>query len=147
MVAMRWLVVAALALTLGAAGTYTMAGARAQDKAKSDRELIQGTWVAVSGERNGEKLNEFQLKNWEEMVFKDDKFTREGGEKKEGTFKLDPSKTPKEIDLVLTVKGQDTTWPGIYELKGDKLKLALNPDRPTEFDSKGGFLLVFERKK
>jgi uncharacterized protein (TIGR03067 family) len=139
--------VATLVVSMGVIGAHTQAGSPAQDKAKSDRELIQGTWIAVSGERNGEKLNEFQLKNWEEMVFKDDNFTREGGEKKEGTFKLDPSKTPKEIDLMLQVKGQDTTWPGIYELKGNKLKLALNPNRPSEFDSKGGVVIVFERKK
>jgi uncharacterized protein (TIGR03067 family) len=125
-----------------------LATAADDDKAKSDKELLQGTWNALSGERDGEKLNEFQLKNWEQMVFKDDKFTREGSEKKEGTFAIDPKKEPKEIDLNLTVKGQAATWQGIYELKGDTLKLALKPGgRPTEFDSKGGVMIVFERKK
>jgi uncharacterized protein (TIGR03067 family) len=120
----------------------------AEDKDKSDKDLLQGTWNAVSGERDGEKLNENQLKNWQQMVFKDDKFTREGNEKKEGTFVLDPKKEPKEIDLNLTVKGQAATWPGIYELKGTTLKLCLKPGgRPTVFDSKGGFLLVFEKQK
>jgi uncharacterized protein (TIGR03067 family) len=117
------------------------------DKAKSDRELLQGTWKAVSGERDGEKMSEAQLKNWEEMHFKDDTFTREGSEKKEGTFALDPQKDPKEIDLNLTVKGQAATWPGVYELKGDTLKLALKAGRPTALESKGGVLIVFERKK
>src|SRR5262249_34355351 len=109
----------------------------------------QGTWNAVSGERDGEKLNEFQLKNWEQMIFKEDKFTREGNEKKEGTFAIDPKKDPKEIDLNLTVKGQAATWMGIYELKGDTLKLALSGGgRPTELSSKGGgVLIVFERMK
>jgi uncharacterized protein (TIGR03067 family) len=128
----------------------TFLGAAADDeKAKSDKELLQGTWNAVSGERDGEKLNEFQLKNWEQMIFNDDKFTREGSEKKEGTFAIDPKKDPKEIDLNLTVKGQAATWMGIYELKGDTLKLALSAGgRPTELTSKGGgVLIVFERKK
>jgi uncharacterized protein (TIGR03067 family) len=142
----RWMALAAAALAMGVIGSHTC-GSSAQEKAKSDRELIQGTWLAVSGERNGEKLNEFQLKNWEAMVFKDDTFTREGGEKKEGTFKLNAEKSPKQIDLMVDVKGQDVTWEGIYELKGDKLKLALAPNRPAEFDSTSGVVIVFERKK
>jgi uncharacterized protein (TIGR03067 family) len=118
----------------------------AQEKAKSDKERFQGTWNAKSGEKNGEKLNEFQLKNWEKMVFADDNFTREGGEQREGTFKLDPDKQPREIDL--TIKDTGDTWLGIYELKGTTLKLALHPGgRPTAFDSKGGIVLVFEKQK
>jgi uncharacterized protein (TIGR03067 family) len=137
---------ALLAVALLAAGA-TLAAAD-EKKAKSDKEQLQGTWVAVSGERNGEKMNEFQLKNWEKMVFADDKFTREGSEKKEGTFALDPKKEPKEIDLNLTVKGQAATWQGIYELKGTKLKLALKGGgRPTEFASQDGVLVVFEKQK
>ena len=139
----RWFMVATLVVSMGVIGAHTQAGSPAQDKAKSDRELIQGTWIAVSGERNGEKLNEFQLKNWEEMIFKDDQFTREGAEKREGTYKLDPDQTPKEIDLLINGK----IWPGIYELKGTALKLAFGlKDRPTEFTSKGGVLVVFKKK-
>ena len=137
---------ALLAVALAAAGGGLLTAA--EEKDKSDKDLLQGTWNAVSGERGGEKLNENQLKNWEKMVFADDKFTREGNEKKEGTFVIDPKKEPKEIDLNLTVKGQAATWSGIYELKGTTLKLCLKPGgRPTEFDSKGGVLLVFEKQK
>jgi uncharacterized protein (TIGR03067 family) len=136
-----------LAAALLAAGA-TLAAAE-EKKAKSDKEQLQGTWAAVSGERSGEKMSEAQLKNWEKMAFADDKFTREGSEKKEGTYALDPMKEPKEIDLNLTVKGRAATWQGIYELKGTKLKLALKPGgRPTDFDSKAAvILIVFEKQK
>jgi uncharacterized protein (TIGR03067 family) len=116
-----------------------------QKMAKSDKEQLQGTWVAVSGERDGKKMNEFQLKNWEEMIFTDDQFTREGAEKREGTFTLNPDQTPREIDLTFNGK----TWVGIYELKGAALKLAFKfkPDeRPTAFDSRGGILVIFKKK-
>jgi len=136
---------ALVAVALAAAGGGVLTAA--EEKDKSDKELLQGTWNAVSGERDGEKLNENQLKNWEKMVFADDKFTREGNEKKEGTFVLDPKKEPKEIDLNTTVKGQAATWYGIYELKGTTLKLTLKGERPTEFNSKGGILIVFEKQK
>ncbi len=137
----KGLVAALVAAALVAGGSG--AAAPEEKKAKSDKEQLQGTWAAVSGERLGEKMNEFQLKNWEEMVFKDDQFTRQGAEKKEGTYKLDPDQTPKEIDLVINGK----TWPGIYELKGTSLKLAFGlKDRPTEFTSKGGALVVFKKK-
>ena len=134
-------VAALVAVTLVAG--LTGAAAPEEKKAKSDKEQLQGTWVAVSGERLGEKMNEFQLKNWEEMIFKDDQFTREGSEKREGTYTIDPGQTPKAIDLLINGK----TWPGIYELKGTALKLAFGlKDRPTEFTSKGGVLVVFKKK-
>jgi uncharacterized protein (TIGR03067 family) len=137
---------AAALLAVALLATGASLEAAPEEKAKSDKELLQGTWVAKSGERDGEKMNEFQLKNWEKMVFADDKFTREGGEQREGTFTLGPDKDPKEIDL--TVKGKGDTWMGIYELKGATLKLALKPGgRPTAFDSKGGVLVVFEKQK
>jgi uncharacterized protein (TIGR03067 family) len=135
--------VAALLAALAVGGG--LLAAPEEKKAKTDKDRLQGAWVAVSGEREGEAMNEYQLKNWEEMIFTDDKFTREGAEKKEGSFTLDPDQTPKEIDL--TVNGK--TWVGIYELKGTALKLALKfkpTERPTAFDSKGGILVVFKKK-
>jgi RNA polymerase sigma-70 factor (ECF subfamily) len=116
-----------------------------EDKSKSDKEALQGTWVAKSGEAKGQELTPEALKNWENLVFEDDKVTRDGRERREGKFALDPDKKPKEIDLFTDAN----TLKGIYELKGTTLKLALTfgNDRPTEFNSQGGVLLVFEKKK
>jgi uncharacterized protein (TIGR03067 family) len=117
--------------------------ADAEDKAKSDKDKLQGTWIAVKGEHLGVSFTEAQLKNWG-LGFDDEKFTREGGERAEGTYKIDADKKPKEIDLVFS----GHTFLGIYELKGDKLKLAIRlNERPTEFSSNDAMLLVCEKKK
>jgi uncharacterized protein (TIGR03067 family) len=126
------------------ASSPVLGGAALDDKDKpSDKEKLQGTWVAVSGERQGEKLDKYQLKTWEKLTFADDKWTREGTERKEGTYTLGPDAGPKEIDLTANA----ITWLGIYELKGNRLKLALKGERPTAFDSRDGWLLVFEKQK
>lgn len=66
--------------------------------------------------------------------------------------KLDSSKSPKEIDL--THRSEvGPTWPGIYEINGDDMKICLDLEgkaRPTEFKTKPGskqLLLVLKRKK
>jgi uncharacterized protein (TIGR03067 family) len=98
----------------------------------------------VTGERLGVSFTEAQLKNWG-LGFDDEKFIRgEGGERAEGTYKIDADKKPKEIDLVFS----GHTFLGIYELKGDTLKLAIRlNERPTDFSSKDATLLVCEKKK
>jgi RNA polymerase sigma factor (sigma-70 family) len=114
-----------------------------EEKAKSDKQALQGTWVAVSGEQNGEKVPKDKLEGFK-LIFTDEKVAREGYEPREGPYTIDPNKDPKEIDLFTAAK----TWKGIYELKGTTLKLVCKTDdRPTEFDSSGGkFLIVFEKK-
>jgi RNA polymerase sigma factor (sigma-70 family) len=114
------------------------------DKAKSDKDKLQGTWVTVTGERLGVGLDGAQLKTWV-LGFDEDRFTRgEGGDRVEGTFKIDADRKPKEIDLVFS----GHTFLGIYELKGDTLTLVFRlNERPTEFNSKDATLLVCEKKK
>jgi RNA polymerase sigma-70 factor (ECF subfamily) len=117
---------------------------KAKDKdAKSDKKAIQGTWVAVSGEQNGQKVPKEKLEAIK-LIFTEDKVTREGYEPTEGTYTIDPEKKPKEIDLFANAK----PWKGIYELNGTTLKLnCKRDDRPTDFDSNGGrFLLILEKK-
>jgi uncharacterized protein (TIGR03067 family) len=70
------------------------------------------------------------------------------------TFKLDPSKNPKQIDMKVVERSMDT-FHGIYELAGDNLKLCCfetNVERPTKFATdpaqKGTqFLFVLKRQK
>ena len=116
-----------------------------EEKAKSDKELLQGTWVPKSGEKNGAKWSEEQLKKWGQLVFTEDKVAREGNEPREGGYTIDPEKKPKEMDLFT----DGNTWKAIYELKGTTLTLALKfgEQRPTELDSQGGLLMVFEKQK
>ena len=71
-----------------------------------------------------------------------------------GTFKVDPSKKPKTIDVTFTdgpEKGKIAL--GIYELEGDTYKVITDPagkSRPTEFAVKPGsghVLQVLKREK
>jgi uncharacterized protein (TIGR03067 family) len=85
-----------------------------------------------------------------------------------GTITVDPSKTPKQIDLATHSGGQPRVTLGIYQLEGDTLKLCLAPTtarrrvvtdggkeelvvtggkRPTAFDPKQGTVLVLKRQK
>jgi uncharacterized protein (TIGR03067 family) len=116
-----------------------------------DKKVLQGTWTGSKGDKKAQ------------LTFDANKFTLElGGKSASGTFKIDPAKKPKQIDMTVT-KGSDDdtkkfegkTSKGIYELDGDKLKwLASEPgaeDRPEAFPKEGdktkGLYLIFERAK
>jgi uncharacterized protein (TIGR03067 family) len=114
-----------------------------QGDARKDHDALQGTWQVVALEQGGNKAPEEDLKRDSvRLVIKGDKltFTAGGAAAGEGTFKLDPEK--KAIDA--TVKrpdGKEEKSAGIYELKGDELRLFLAPGgegRPTRFESKAG---------
>jgi uncharacterized protein (TIGR03067 family) len=113
------------------------------DADKTDKDKIQGTWSLVTREENGEsqKVAEGD-EHYIKIRIEGEKFmvTLSSGEH-EATFKVDPSKKPKTIDL--TLKGGDEDgkeMKGFYELDGDMLKICIgnpeNPDRPAEFKSK-----------
>jgi RNA polymerase sigma factor (sigma-70 family) len=156
-----WKSVAAVVLVLGVAAgaalTYRAPAtepARA-DRPKQDRDRIQGTWVAVSGEADGQELPDEFVKKFK-IVFAGDKITLRGygkapGAEKEvqGTYKLDPATKPPAIDITINDKESAI---GIYELKGDTLKLCMieanGNARPGRFAGKDkAVLMVLKRKK
>jgi uncharacterized protein (TIGR03067 family) len=136
--------------------------------AQADHEQIQGTWTGVSADMHGQKLPDVVVKAIGPTVtFVDGKVkwnANPSSEAKEllgpvlgnfnleGIFHLDPTKSPKTIDL--TVLGQNPKTPlgtpaprvllGIYRLDGDSLEIciAIDPDhtaeRPTKFESVPG---------
>ena len=124
-----------------------------------DAKKLQGTWSAVSIEWAGGKNTEEVVKKVK-FVFKEDALTIEGGSvpdpKENGkrfgvkSFKIDPSKTPKEIDLILADGDKRL---GIYELKGDNLKMCwgIERTRPTKLavdpTRKDVTLFVLKRQK
>jgi uncharacterized protein (TIGR03067 family) len=142
----RLLLIPAALLAFG----VSLPAAPVPDK-KDDKDLIQGTWSFVSGERNGEPAPD-QVKSMK-LTFKDDMVTP-STEKNPAKFKLDTTKKPKEITLTITEGGQEKTIHGIYELDGDDLKICF-PDKPDgpapkEFSGKkdsGQMLMVFKRDK
>lgn len=125
-----------------------------QDEASKDQEKFQGTWKLVSVTREGEQEPDDHIADLILIVVGNKRTVKRGDEVvSESTFKLDPTKKPKTIDLTPTtgdLKGQ--TLPGIYEIDEhtQKICLGLTGERPTAFVSKQGsghILQVFRREK
>jgi uncharacterized protein (TIGR03067 family) len=89
------------------------------------------------------------------LVIKSDQYTvTVGAQTDKGTVKLDPSKKPKEIDIVGTEgPNKGKTILAIYELDKDTLKVCYDLSgkaRPTEFKTKADtmqFLVTYAREK
>jgi uncharacterized protein (TIGR03067 family) len=121
-----------------------------KDLAKKDLAKLQGTWTTASLIYNGKDLsNDGKLKL--KFSIKDDKGTIEGNDqvKKEYatiTFKLDPSTSPRCVDMTIDAGVQkDTVIEGIYELKDDEFKICakvLGKERPLKFESTEGSSIV-----
>lgn len=109
------------------------------DGPQDEATKLQGTWAVVSAD--GIDVPKDAVKRLK-VVIRRETFRlmvpgREGEqeklrEKEKATFKLDPSKKPKAIDLTKDPKGSITR--GVYELDGDTLTLVwrVGGPRPTE---------------
>lgn len=116
------------------------------DDASSELKKFEGTWILVSGERDGKKIANDDVKK--------SKITWKGAEVElltphqspqtiKGTSMVDPSKKPSQMDFVRSV-GPDSgkVMIGIYEfIDPDQYRICFAPpgkDRPTEFKTKEG---------
>lgn len=136
------------------ASSLLIAAASAREQG-GDEEQIQGTWELVSALENGKDNPDF--KKGTRMTYRaKGVFTvKAGGETADGTYKLDPSKSPKWIDSSIGEGRDKDTFVGIYELKGDTLRICHNArgkkERPERFASEPNsphlVLLVLKRVK
>jgi uncharacterized protein (TIGR03067 family) len=147
------LIVVACVLAAGAA--------RPRDKARTDLDLLQGSWAIVEKEFMGKKATRDEVAMLKgEMIIKESVVTQWAEEKgtksivSRSTLKLDPKARPRHMDLTYTsgdLKGK--TVLGIYELNGDVLKACYSMEdhkRPAEFAGKNegkAFLLIYKRVK
>ncbi len=114
----------------------------------SDLDRLQGTWVLVSMEREGEVVPPEDLKGSTVMYEKDRVSLRAGASvRRRGIITLDPSRKLKAINTWdLDGPYEDQTVPGIYELDGDTLKLAFSrpgQERPTRFSTREGGAILY----
>jgi len=129
--------------------TATAVPGQEKKAAKKDEDRIRGTWTMVSGEKGGEKVPEELIKEFKLTFAAEGKFkVLAEGQEREGTYKLDAKKKPRQIDLNV----DDKALEGIYVLDGNNLKLCVAKagDRPSEFTSPGDskvMLLVLLRSK
>lgn len=118
---------------------------------KDPRKQLIGVWKFVSAVDGGDVLPR-EKTDPAELVITDKKVVLRGIPGEDETkwdFEIDPTKTPKMIDL----KTDDYTVFGIYEIVSGKLKICFNEDpngqRPTKFFTGDGqsSCILFELKR
>jgi uncharacterized protein (TIGR03067 family) len=118
------------------------------DPTAKERAKLIGTWIAKDGEFQGVRMTPAGLKDMK-WVFTADKVTYSVfGKKLEATYSLQPSANPKTFDF----KGPETAIQGIYEVKGDELKVCYAAtERPSAFATGGTsqdtLMIVFQKAK
>ena len=128
-------------------GLFAISLVFAQDK-KDDK--LDGKWLVISVERDGKADD--ALKGGVRVIA-GEKYTLsdKNGKATPGTFKIDPTKKPKTIDMI-PAEGQykGKTLLGIYEIDSQTLKICFaepGKERPTAFASKGAVLAIHKREK
>ena len=107
--------------------------AQVPSEIEKDKKLLQGNWEVVSMLQAGREIPRDGGKLI--FAFQGDKITVKLKDKilNEGTYKIDPGKKPKTIDVKDSRKGADL---GIYEVNEKEIKLCMGgrgKDRPKEF--------------
>ncbi len=129
---------------------------RADDKPDVAKEFkkFRGNWTFKSVKAGGKKLPAEPFKG-RTVTFDGDKYFVKRGDKVEevATLKLDPSKSPKTLDVRVTDgPNKGAVMLGIYEFDDDTLKVCFDPKgkkRPTAFKTAGSssVLVVHKRVK
>jgi uncharacterized protein (TIGR03067 family) len=147
---LRLLAVTAAALLLAPAGAQ-------EGDVKKELEKLAGTWKIAKFESADKPPPPEEVREKMRLVFAGEKITVmvDGKQVDETTFKIDPSKSPRHIDIVSSGKGPNKgkSAAGIYTLEGNTLKICSGEPgskRPTEFSSEKGSktgILTLERVK
>lgn len=148
--------VSKLLLMFVGAGLLLAAPAPSGEKKESDLDRLRGAWKVARGEQAGKELPDVADLT---ITFRGDKLVAKKGEEVhvEATVKLDPSTTPRVIDLTFTggsvgQKFKDLVAEGIYELGKDELKWCLSVpgsmQRPPAFKTEGTeFVLIVLKRE
>ncbi len=139
-------------LFLAFMSTFAVTGCFAADK-PDDAKSIEGLWLPVKGELGGKAMSGAVLKTIT-LKMKAGQYDVMAESLDQGTYKIDSAAEPKAI-TVTGLKGPNAgkTFPAIYELKGDTLRICYDlsgAKRPTEFKSSAGtmlYLVTYNRGK
>jgi len=113
------------------------------DPATAERARHQGTWAVVSLVREGQAASADIVGSIRRVVEEDHVVWRRDGKNFAGTkFEVDPSKTPRAIDLIPDGgPARDRRVLGIYRLDGDDLTICVadpGGPRPSAFEAGTG---------
>ncbi len=134
-------------------GLVAAADAPREEAARAELKRLEGQWQLIDAERDGKPIPADDFKT-ERVAIKGDQLTItvRGKFRQRSTLTVDPTTRPRGIARAVTegaFKGKKEV--GIYELKGDTLRLcwvSADRERPKAFTSKGrGVLLVYKRVK
>jgi uncharacterized protein (TIGR03067 family) len=133
----RLIMIAAVGLLLAACNRQAPEAAPTPEP-KTDLDRLQGTWYLDSATKDGNVLAKDKAIQTS-IVFKGNTFRFPGSAEyatsKEGTIKLDETKTPKQMDAISTDK---EVMLGIYAIDANGYRVCFAPPgkpRPTEFTS------------
>ncbi len=134
------------------AGLLVAADKPKQGETDAEQKKLQGTWMVVSGEASGNKMPQTETEKLRIIITGSKIAFKTPDKAEEMTYKLDPAKKPKEIDITHP-KVKDGTVNGIYSIEGDNLKICYSKrekERPDQFATKAGsrqILFILKREK
>jgi uncharacterized protein (TIGR03067 family) len=118
-----------------------------------DAQRLPGTWHVLKAYANGKHL-QYEVSEGQVWVITRDRITLhyEDSPAEEFSYRLDPMGTPKSIDLIGLNDARRVAFRGVYELKGDRLKVCRSRlSRPAALEvgelERGEVLFVLERRK
>ena len=134
-------------MPLHALAVLSLVGLLGADTAKEeavnkDLKQLQGTWTVVSMEMDGKFLPDETRKKIK-LTIQGENFTFDNGKDTHGgLYKVDPTKDPKELDIVIT-RGEEKgkVYLVSYKFEGGKMIQCMelsNQGRPRDFTGKAG---------
>src|SRR5437867_2281585 len=117
--------------------------ATAADDVKTDQDAMQGKWVVASFTFDGKPRPEDYYKDLRLEIKGDKYLITQGDEIASRTFKLDPAKKPKTMDITYDDgPNKGKTNHAIYALEGDILTICRHQqpgmERPKDFAAEAG---------
>jgi uncharacterized protein (TIGR03067 family) len=128
-------------------------GAAGKEASADPLAPLQGTWEIVSAEKDGSAVPQDDIAGMTVVISGSGYRLINKDNVSKGTFSLDASKDPKQMDVHhQSENGDDHEMAAIYDVTSDTLRVCYNPEggsRPTSFSTKAdsGFLSVVYKRK